>query len=365
MTDAMIPTLSDTALEALSEAEQATRAVFGDAYNYYSDACLPEKVAGFDAAVRALAGSDPTEPVGYLEIGSCQGLSMAIVTGLIRRRIPAGVRAMSIDPYFPDGYIEGLHRHIDKTTRDGALAVYRALDLDVELREETSGPGMAALIEDYRRFDLIYVDGGHKGTIPSHDVVQAIRLLAPGGVLLMDDVNGNHIDVLLVKEVIDRAPLERLYDHPRLVAYRAPDDAEALRTIGQDLAAALLLAWHDRVLIPQAPPPSEWIRRMERAIDHCAAAGHQRIALYGGGTHTKMVAEVLADPSVEIACIIDDNAVPGRRMWGLPVVTPAEAAAMELGAIILSANSIEEQLWDRTEAFRARGVEVLRLYSGT
>ncbi len=124
-----------------------------------------------------------------------------------------------------------------------------------------------------------------------------------------------------------------------------------------DLLGALLDCWDD------APASTDWTDAMGRALARCASLGHRRIALYGAGTHTRLVGEVLADPPVEIVGVIDDDdRRHGDRLWGYPIISRASALTLGLDAVILSANSMEDLLWARSEPLRAAGVSVIRLY---
>lgn len=108
--------------------------------------------------------------------------------------------------------------------------------------------------------------------------------------------------------------------------------------------------------------PEAWSRRMSSTLQRLAARGVRRIALYGAGTHTKSLGQVLMQPPVKIVAIVDDRADPDSSLWGYPLVARAGALGMELDAVVLSANSIEDELWDRASCFREAGIEVVRLY---
>lgn len=113
---------------------------------------------------------------------------------------------------------------------------------------------------------------------------------------------------------------------------------------------------------PQCAPGS-WMQRMRAALESCAVRGMRRVALYGAGTHTRTVAPALAEPPVEVAAIIDDNPkMIGKKLFGFPVVSVDQARSLRLDAVILSANSHEETLWERSAPLRDAGVEVIRLY---
>jgi hypothetical protein len=131
-----------------------------------------------------------------------------------------------------------------------------------------------------------------------------------------------------------------------------------------DLFEGLTDAWHARVHAQGGAAPDEWSARMRSALEQCVAKGHRRIALYGAGTHTRALGDVLREPPVEIVCIIDDAAAEAERfLWNYPIISMDQARALELDAIVISANSIEDKLWRRCEPLRDAGLDVIRLYA--
>lgn len=131
-----------------------------------------------------------------------------------------------------------------------------------------------------------------------------------------------------------------------------------------DSMLAILEAWAIRSRSGPIATPDEWTHRMSRALEHCAKSGHKRIALYGAGTHTRAVGSALADSPAEIAAIIDDGVGDqGKHLWGYPIVTRASALSLDLDCVVLSANSIEDKLWQLSTPLRDAGIEVIRLYA--
>lgn len=106
--------------------------------------------------------------------------------------------------------------------------------------------------------------------------------------------------------------------------------------------------------------------RMNEAIGALASAGVERIALYGAGAHTRALSGTLRDCPLEVACIVDDDpARQGGRLWGFPIVSPAEALRQfAFEAVLLSSDAHEAALWQKCKAFRERGVPTLRVYTG-
>lgn len=181
--------------------------IYGDNWNYYSDALRPEIANGFVQTIESFLPSD--RPIDYLEIGSCQGLSMALIGGLLRVRNVLGA-LVSIDPYFESGYVEGeagpyeraVTITVDKQTKTAAQKLYSQLGLTVELLELTSTSGLQQLIRESRVFDMIYIDGSHEGLLPATDFGLSNAVIRSGGVLVFDD----HMwpDVQPLKQLCDR-----------------------------------------------------------------------------------------------------------------------------------------------------------------
>ena len=70
----------------------------------------------------------------YLEIGSCQGLSMSIIGSIIYEDFDKSCKLYSIDPYGESGYFEkNIQVHINKSTKQKALSLYKLLNLNVYL----------------------------------------------------------------------------------------------------------------------------------------------------------------------------------------------------------------------------------------
>jgi FlaA1/EpsC-like NDP-sugar epimerase len=101
---------------------------------------------------------------------------------------------------------------------------------------------------------------------------------------------------------------------------------------------------------------------LERAMLACAAEGLRRIALYGCGDFLRRCSEALREPPVEIIGFIDDDERrQGRKLWGYPVFCADVALTADLDAVILTAPSVEVDLWRRTAWFRHARIRVLPL----
>lgn len=103
-------------------------------------------------------------------------------------------------------------------------------------------------------------------------------------------------------------------------------------------------------------------RRLRDTLEHCAAQGWSRVAIYGTGTHTRLGAGAIATPPVEVVCFIEDDPRRPARLWGMPVVSRDQALAMDLDAVVLSSRTQEVMLAQRASSLAERGVRVLSLY---
>lgn len=183
----------------------AVDAIYGDSWNYASDALRPEIAEGFVRTIDAVAQTN--QPVQYLEIGSCQGVSMSLIAGLLHDRSALG-SLVSIDPYFETGYFEtnpygiGQQMAVTKNTKACAMRLYAQLGLNVEIIERTSRDGLIELIRNARTFDLVYIDGSHEQLWPAIDFGLCNAVLRSNGVLILDD----HMwpDVQPIKHLCDK-----------------------------------------------------------------------------------------------------------------------------------------------------------------
>lgn len=134
------------------------------------------------ATLRGLA--DEVRPEATLEVGLALGASaLALASSLADRGLAAARQHVAIDPF-------------QRTAFDdvGRLSVERAgLAGFVEVIEEPSALVLPRLVAAGRRFGIVYVDGSHLYENVFVDCYYAVHLLAPGGVLVMDDAPHPHV----------------------------------------------------------------------------------------------------------------------------------------------------------------------------
>ncbi len=140
----------------------------------------------------------------------------------------------------------------------------------------------------------------------------------------------------------------------------APDVSAALDDLGRRLRAALAHADHlSRTL-------------MRGKLEHAAALGCARIAIYGAGRHTRRVldgwsnwpAPLTPDGTPARPVVILDDAPTTPALHGVPVVRPDDCPR-DIDAVIISSDAHEAALARAaTTRFGPRGVPVLTLYAG-
>ncbi len=90
------------------------------------------------------------------------------------------------------------------------------------------------------------------------------------------------------------------------------------------------------------------------------------IALYGAGRYLHAIAHAIADPPVEIACVIDDDErLHGGSRWRIPVVSRAEALDMGIAAVLVCSDAHDARMWDACAPLAECGVEIVRAVSAT
>ncbi|MEO1007583.1 MAG: glycosyltransferase family 4 protein [Planctomycetota bacterium] len=83
------------------------------------------------------------------------------------------------------------------------------------------------------------------------------------------------------------------------------------------------------------------------------------VGVYGSGRHTRAIAAALADAPAEIACVIDDDqARHGRSLWGWPIVSLRDAAAMGVRDVLISSHMHRGVMAERCAAAGLRPIEL-------
>jgi hypothetical protein len=142
-----------------------------------------------------------------------------------------------------------------------------------------------------------------------------------------------------------------------------PDDRAG---VGPRLERLQRRSLDGEVAVPEAPgvPAGMILERLwHQVAARCVDRGWRRIALYGGGAHTRrLLATGWPHGRVEIAAILDD-APPEPSLAGIPIARPADAPT-DLDAIVLSSDGYESHLAERARArFGALGLPVVRVYT--
>jgi hypothetical protein len=203
--------------------KDSSNSALAPGWNYYSDALGGEVVQAFESSVLAL--TPVFQSVNYLEIGSAQGMSMSVIALMLEAQGILG-ELVSVDPYFDDGYKEGLggdyHVNINKNTKKRAFELYQSLSIDVELLEMNSSDGLKSLIQAGRKFHLIYIDGSHLGLNPVIDFGLSCTLLHLDGVMMLDD----HYwpDVAGLKSLCDKHCV-KIHECWKVAAYKLPQSS--------------------------------------------------------------------------------------------------------------------------------------------
>jgi len=122
------------------------------------------------------------QPTRYLEIGTFEGATLALVFTLLKQDVHITV----IDPWLPypelaDAKMANAEERFTKNmSAIGADRVLRIL-------KGRSIEHLPHLIDAGEAFDLILVDGSHRMLDVVVDAALAWRLLAPGGLMIFDD----------------------------------------------------------------------------------------------------------------------------------------------------------------------------------
>lgn len=131
-----------------------------------------------------------SRPVRYLEIGACEGHSVAFVHAILKGEVLITV----VDPW-----TENLE--IDSATMRGAFAKFSAnveaigATNRVRVLKGRSMDHLPRLIDAGELFDIIYIDGSHATLDVALDVALCWRLLRTGGLMIFDDYWYRRLDL--------------------------------------------------------------------------------------------------------------------------------------------------------------------------
>jgi hypothetical protein len=209
--------ISETTESSLAICIKEAISVYGENWNFQSDALRREMVFGFQTCIYHLLNK--TDNINYLEIGSCQGLSMSIIGNIIRNNSKQSGKLLSIDPYFEDGYFEhNIQVPVNKTIKSKAFSLYNKLSLNVQHIEKPSGVALKQLIIENEKFNLIYIDGAHEGMIPFTDLAYSLELVSEKGAIIILDDHKTYDDVKFLKQLCDRN-YNKVYENWKIAAY--------------------------------------------------------------------------------------------------------------------------------------------------
>ena len=134
---------------------------------------------------RRVLGDWRDKPVRILEIGSWEGRSAVFFLNYLRRSTILCIDTFAGTP--EEGYVYGL---LDEQLRgvearfDRNLAPFATR---VEKIKSRSAPALERLRAEGRRFDLAYIDGGHRYDDVMADSHGVWPLMEPGGIVIWDD----------------------------------------------------------------------------------------------------------------------------------------------------------------------------------
>jgi glycosyltransferase involved in cell wall biosynthesis len=146
----------------------------------------------------------------------------------------------------------------------------------------------------------------------------------------------------------------------------------AIEAAGPATLEALILRLVDGTVLDLLPSidgggPEETLdeslaRAVVRLHALAAARGLRRLALYGAGSHSRLLIARLAGGPCTVAGVIDD-APKADRFENLPLVPPARWASLDADALVLSSRGAEPQLAARAAAWLPAGVPLVRLHT--
>jgi predicted O-methyltransferase YrrM len=115
-----------------------------------------------------------------LEVGFAFGISTLCILAALAENGATGPSHVAMDPFQAS---ERFRNAGLRTLREAGVAAM------VDFNRESSETLMPRLTVDHRQFDFILIDGDHAFDHTFVDIFYAHRLLKPGGVMVIDDIN--------------------------------------------------------------------------------------------------------------------------------------------------------------------------------
>ncbi|HXN85317.1 MAG TPA: class I SAM-dependent methyltransferase [Candidatus Binataceae bacterium] len=115
-----------------------------------------------------------------LEVGFAFGISTLCILAALAENGATGISHVAMDPF-----------QASERFRNAGLRTLREAGVTamVDFHRESSETLMPRLTGDHRQFDFILIDGDHAFDHTFVDIFYAHRLLKPGGVMVIDDIN--------------------------------------------------------------------------------------------------------------------------------------------------------------------------------
>lgn len=123
-------------------------------------------------------------PHKIIEIGTFEGLTACYITDSYGHINP--IKIWCVDPHLPS---DDLSQNMNQIKDNFLHNVKQCENNHIEYINQKSWDGLLKLINEGVSAQFIYVDGDHRSPYVLEDMVLAWNLLAPGGVILCDDLN--------------------------------------------------------------------------------------------------------------------------------------------------------------------------------
>lgn len=119
------------------------------------------------------------------------------------------------------------------------------------------------------------------------------------------------------------------------------------------------------------PRRVRYLRQIWKQLGDLSRSEEKPICILGGGQHTELLMEIVepVDGGPEVACIVDDQPESACMIEGISVLRPEELDSSTVAAVLISSDSIEEQLATRASNWldsvkATTRPDVVRLYEG-
>lgn len=149
-----------------------------------------------------------------------------------------------------------------------------------------------------------------------------------------------------------------------MAPHRQPEHLDALRQRGIEVVSLAALLGERPVVDQLSDDPNDPMSMLTQKLDRELLEGKRRLAFYGAGKFMRRLGKWIAKSPTNflfMGIAEDDPTLVGKKLWGVPIVAPAELSKLRLQTevVIIASPAHEAEMWSKRQVIEAQGMRVL------